>query len=203
MVLPKADLIRNVFTSQFVPEQYHNIFLICLNNFQNFKIHIGGRWAAHFVAFLSMEEMYTLADLSGGGGTRDAPPSLFNLFHFHAVFAVFGKKSCQTRMHSRMRTASSIPYGWGASLCPGGLCPGGSVSRRPSPRGQTDVCEIITFPQTSFAGGNNFAPNSEVDAPPAGLSLALHKHVKMSVGKLLMETIHSHNVHIPEDQICF
>ena len=71
-------------------------------------------------------------------------------------------------------------------------------------RGQTDACENITFPQTSFAGGNNFAPNSEVDAlPPAGLSLALHKHVKMSVGKLLMETIHSHNVHIPEDQICF
>ena len=119
-----------------------------------------------------MEEMYTLADLSGGGGTRDAPPSLFNLFHFHAVFAVFGKKSCQTRMHSRMRTASSIPYGWGASLCPGGLSREGlsrgvCVKETP-PRGQTDVCENITFPQTWFAGGNNFAPNSEVDAPPQG-----------------------------------
>ena len=38
----------------------------------------------------------------------------------------------------------------------GGLCPGGiSVRETPSPCGQTNTCEIITLPQTSFAGGNN------------------------------------------------
>ena len=53
-------------------------------------------------------------------------------------------------------------------LCPGrslskvGLCPGGgsshggggSVQGDPFPHGQTDACENIGLPQTSFAGGN-------------------------------------------------
>ena len=56
-------------------------------------------------------------------------------------------------------------------LCPGGsLSPGGEkvsvwgslsrgvfvqgVSVRETPHGQTDTCEIITLPQTSFAGAN-------------------------------------------------
>ena len=72
-------------------------------------------------------------------------------------------------MHSsRLRTARSLPYRGG--LCPGGLCQkgwglcpegggrvflGGVLSQvdRP-PRGQTDACENIALPQTSFAGGN-------------------------------------------------
>ena len=45
-----------------------------------------------------------------------------------------------------MCTARSLPYG--------GLCPGGSMlGRPPSPGGQTDACENITLPQTSFVGG--------------------------------------------------
>ena len=44
-------------------------------------------------------------------------------------------------------------------ICPGGLCTGGSLSSRvsvretPSNYEQTDACENITLPQTSFAGG--------------------------------------------------
>ena len=41
-------------------------------------------------------------------------------------------------------------------LCPGVLYPGGLCQGDPpSPCGQTDTCEIITLPQTLFAGGNN------------------------------------------------
>ena len=67
-----------------------------------------------------------------------------------------------------MRTARSLPYEGGGlcpreslcprGLCPGGLCPRGSLSTRVSvrethPRGQTDTCDIIALPQTSYAGG--------------------------------------------------
>ena len=59
-------------------------------------------------------------------------------------------------MHSsRLRTARSLPYR-GVSVKRGwaGLS-GGVLSQvdRP-PRGQTDACENITLPQTSFAGGD-------------------------------------------------
>ena len=79
-------------------------------------------------------------------------------------------KTGQTRMHSsRMRTASSLPYRGSLSggLCPGVLCrgfsvwgslSGASLSWRPPgqrpPCGQTDTCENITLPETSFASGN-------------------------------------------------
>ena len=57
----------------------------------------------------------------------------------------------RTRMHSsRMRNARSLPYR-------GGLCQGVPL---PPPRGQTDTCEIITLPQTSFAGGNYWIKNT-------------------------------------------
>ena len=64
-------------------------------------------------------------------------------------------------MHSwRTRAACSLPYrpvSFQGSLCLGGLCPGGSLCQRdPLPRGQTDACENITLPQTSFADGNNW-----------------------------------------------
>ena len=71
--------------------------------------------------------------------------------------------SCLTRMYSsKMRTGRSLPYGgggyrllftvggvsvWGVSVW------GVSVRETSSPRGQTDACENITFPQTSFVGG--------------------------------------------------
>ena len=43
----------------------------------------------------------------------------------------------------------------GLCLGSGVLCSGGSLSEKPDPPGQTDTCENITLPQTSFAGGNN------------------------------------------------
>ena len=72
---------------------------------------------------------------------------------------------------ARYRTGVSVQGGslfqgfsdWGESLCPGGHCQGESLSggvsvmetswteTLPSPRGQTDNCENITW-QTSFAG---------------------------------------------------
>ena len=78
-------------------------------------------------------------------------------------------------MHSsRMHTARSLPYREGSlskkslsrgSLSRGCLFRGESLSRGvsvggvcqvdPLPRGQTNACENITLPQTSFAGGNN------------------------------------------------
>ena len=49
-----------------------------------------------------------------------------------------------------MCTTRSLPYGGG------GLCPGGFLSGRPSTHcGQTDTCDNITFPQTSFTSGKN------------------------------------------------
>ena len=40
------------------------------------------------------------------------------------------------------------------SLSRGGLGPGGISVRETPPCGQTDSCEIITLPQTSFMSGN-------------------------------------------------
>ena len=62
-------------------------------------------------------------------------------------------------MHSnRMRTARSLP--WEVSVI--GVFSvqwvfvwSVSVRETPFPCGQTDTCEIITLPQTSFAGGKN------------------------------------------------
>ena len=45
-----------------------------------------------------------------------------------------------------MRTARSLPY-WGGVSVKG-------VSVREPPCEQTDACENISLPQTSFAGGN-------------------------------------------------
>ena len=51
-----------------------------------------------------------------------------------------------------MRTArfSGHLFGGGSGVCSGSAW--GCLPR--SPRGQTDACENITLPQTSFAGGN-------------------------------------------------
>ena len=54
-----------------------------------------------------------------------------------------------------MRTARSLPYGGEVSVRGGGFCQGD-----PLPFGQTDTCEIIILPQTSFAGGNKISCNS-------------------------------------------
>ena len=43
----------------------------------------------------------------------------------------------------------------GGFLCPGGLCHGDPLP----PCRQTDICENITLPQTSFAGGNKLTQN--------------------------------------------
>ena len=60
-----------------------------------------------------------------------------------------------------MRTAHFSGRLWRGSAClprggfPRGVCPGGGclgMSATP-PNGQTDACENITLPQTSFAGG--------------------------------------------------
>ena len=52
-------------------------------------------------------------------------------------------------MHcSRMRTARSLPYGRvSVRETP--------LNREPLPFGQTDTCENITLPQTTFADGND------------------------------------------------
>ena len=49
------------------------------------------------------------------------------------------------------RTGGGVTVQWGGGLWPGrGVC----VRETPLPScGQTDTCEIITLPQTSFAGG--------------------------------------------------
>ena len=78
------------------------------------------------------------------------------------------RQPLQIRTHSsRMRTAHSLPYEGGSlskgeplskgslsrgSLSRGSLSTGVSV-RETHPRGQTDTCEIIALPQTSYAGG--------------------------------------------------
>ena len=48
----------------------------------------------------------------------------------------------------------------------GGLCPRGPLSGRPlpPPRGQTNTCEIINLPNTSFAGCNNYRWNKDVSS---------------------------------------
>ena len=54
-----------------------------------------------------------------------------------------------------MRTARCLPSGPPLdrnSLDPGQRPP---LDRDPPPCGQTDTCEYITLPQTSFAGGKN------------------------------------------------
>ena len=66
----------------------------------------------------------------------------------------------ETRMYSsRVRTARSLPLGasvHGGYLYMGMSLPRGvSVRETSSPCGQTDICENIALPQTSFAGGNN------------------------------------------------
>ena len=53
-----------------------------------------------------------------------------------------------------MRAARPLLYVEGG-VCPGGGVGGSLSGRTPSPCGQTDTCEIITLPQTSFAGDNN------------------------------------------------
>ena len=64
----------------------------------------------------------------------------------------------QDRYHDQQECIpiSFVPpvlYRMGVSPSRGGLYPRGSLSERPL-CGQTDACENITLPQTSFAGGN-------------------------------------------------
>ena len=56
-----------------------------------------------------------------------------------------------------MRTARSLPYK-GGGLCPGGV----SVRGGSSACGQTDACQNITLPQTSFTGGKNWCLSAVV-----------------------------------------
>ena len=56
------------------------------------------------------------------------------------------------------------------NLCPGGSVQGGSLSGR-SPRGHTDTCEIITLPQTLFAGGKNI--NQQINK----VLVTVHSHL--------------------------
>ena len=79
------------------------------------------------------------------------------------------RKLLETRIHSsRRRTARFSGHLLGVSaqgdgvclvggVCPGDVCPGGCLPGGSAtlPCGQTDACENITLPQTSFAGGNN------------------------------------------------
>ena len=78
------------------------------------------------------------------------------------VYGVFTmemtKSKADTRMHSsRIRTASSLPYGGGVSVREGGLCMMSFLSPLdrdpPQQNALTHACENITLPQTSFAGG--------------------------------------------------
>ena len=96
---------------------------------------------------------------------RQVVRSKIYLYTTHRIHGSFLK----TRMHSsRMRTARSLPYMWGlctggslsrvvfwGALCLEGLCQGVSVRETPLDRdplaGQTDTCENITLPETSFA----------------------------------------------------
>ena len=80
----------------------------------------------------------------------------------------------------------------GGFACLGCVCPGGvldtSQTQRQTPHPLwdwlRDKCKSITLHQTSFARSNH---------TETGLSLALvHKHVKISVGKWLLETTRPH-----------
>ena len=78
---------------------------------------------------------------------------------------IFSKKNFYTRKHSsRMRTAHSLTVSRSIPciLGGGGFCPIFLKADHPHldadpPCGQTNTCETITLPQTSFAGGKSLS----------------------------------------------
>ena len=133
---------------------------------------------------------------------------------FHAVFGKnFAKQEC---IPVGCIPPASVAISWGRGCLTRGVCQkgvclervclggsarwGGCLPRGVSawgclphtPYGQTDACENITLPQTSFAGGNNRLAQSPLGlASPAGISWirfgsnTIHLYCKQSCPQLI------------------